>query len=400
MKSLRKLIAVLFFVLIGGMLFPNTRETTSGELTLLTNGTEAFPEIIQCIKNAKKSIFINMFIWRDDKIGNYIAEELVEAADRGIKVTISKDLYGSICEHAEESTTSFFHKSKTFTETVKIDTLKMLYNPARLNIHDQETELYKKITNHPNITVEKDIFKADHSKFYIFDDEILILGGINIEDKENGQDMSGRFYEDFMIKMEGSLYVEQFLYTRKNGFQISDCVPPFYFGMNVKNEKLWQMEKLYLDLINGSQQELTIVMAYFSPIKKFINAILAASKRNVNVRIVLPAKANFQDDSNKKTATILLKKSNNRIKIYFSPKMIHTKLMYNENTVSFGSCNITKKAFSQLDELNLFSNNCLGDINNQLKVKIENTIAESIPIENYKMIKFNVFLAWLEGFLV
>ena len=47
--------------------------------------------------------------------------------------------------------------------------------------------------------IKKDTFKADHSKYYIIDDT-LILGGINIEDKENGSDRQGREYQDYMIK--------------------------------------------------------------------------------------------------------------------------------------------------------------------------------------------------------
>ena len=161
------------------------------DFTLLVDGKEAFPEIINCINNAKKYIRINMFIWRDDNIGNEIASVLLNAANRGVKVDISVDRYGVVLEKSEESKKSFFHKEQTLTEKIKSKTLEMVYpmDNTPKKVKDEESDLYTQIINHPNISVSKDVFKADHSKYYIFDDDIVILGGINIEDKENGKDM-------------------------------------------------------------------------------------------------------------------------------------------------------------------------------------------------------------------
>ena len=68
------------------------------------------------MREARESIYINMFIWRDDVIGNTIARELLEAADRGVKVEIVKDRYGILCEYSEEDQSSFFHKDPRLPE--------------------------------------------------------------------------------------------------------------------------------------------------------------------------------------------------------------------------------------------------------------------------------------------
>ena len=73
------------------------------DLTLLVDGREAFPEILRCISAAERSIRINMFIWRDDEIGNAIAAELLSAAERGVRVDITVDRYGVVLEKAEEA---------------------------------------------------------------------------------------------------------------------------------------------------------------------------------------------------------------------------------------------------------------------------------------------------------
>ena len=160
------------------------------------------------------------------------------------------------------------------------------------------------------------------------------------------------------------------------------------------------MEELYLDMIDSSKKELTIVMAYFSPLKKFTDAILKASERGVKVKIVIPASANFQDDSNKQTVKHLLKKSRGQIRVYFSPKMLHTKLVAVDDLISFGSCNITKKAFKQLDELNVFVSTREEELFNQIMQTVNQTVEESLQITDYKSIDNNSFLAFLEGFVV
>ena len=371
----------------------------TGDFLLLVDGKEAFPEILRCIEGAEKSIRINMFIWRDDVIGNRVAAAVLAAADRGVQVDISVDRYGVVLEKAEESKKSFFHKKQTLTEKAKIATLELLYpmegTPKRAR--DEESDLYRAIMCHPNIRVERDRFKADHSKFYIFDDEIVILGGVNIEDKENGCDMQGRVYQDYMVKMEGREYVEAFLAKLERG---EDTGEGYFFGVNTKGDRRrFEMEGLYLDMITRAQKELVITMAYFSPLPQFLEAIAAAYQRGVRVTLLVPERANYQSDSNHKTVKKLLKMTDNSITVYFSPKMVHTKLVANEDWVSFGSTNITKKAFGQLSELNLFLPR-ESETTQQFMESVEENHALSRRIESWQEVKYNRLLAWLEGFLV
>ena len=366
---------------------------------LLVDGKEAFPEILRCIGAARKSIFINMFIWRDDVIGNRIAAAVLAAAERGVQVDISVDRYGVVLEKAEECKRSFFHKRQTLTEKVKTAALGLLYPMpgAPKRARDEETALYRAVMSHPNIRVERNRFKADHSKFYLFDEEILILGGINIEDKENGADMQGRVYQDYMVKMVGREHVDAFLAKRERG---EDRGEGYFFGINVKEpQHRFEMERLYLGMIEGAKEELLITMAYFSPLPPFLEAIAAAHCRGVRVTVLVPERANFQNDTNRKTVEKLLKMTDNGITVYFSPKMVHTKLVASESWVSFGSCNITKKAFSQLDELNLFLPRG-GETAQQLVASVRENHALSRAVTDWRTVKYNRLLAWLEGFLV
>ena len=371
------------------------------DFTLLVDGKNAFPEIIKCIENAKASVYINMFIWRDDEIGNRVARAVLTAAERGAEVYISVDRYGVVLEKAEESKKSFFHKRQTLIEKLKTRALEIIYpmENAPKKAEDTESELYLAIMSHPNIKVSRDEFKADHSKYYIIDDEILFLGGINIEDKENGADMQGRVYGDYMAKLSGAQYVEAFRAKLARGEDLSD---EYFFRANVKlgEPYRFEMEGAYLDMINSAKEELHITMAYFSPLKKFVDAIVGAHKRGVKVTIMIPERANFQSDTNYKTVKKLLRLTDNGIRVLLSPRMLHTKMVINEEYISFGSTNITKKAFGQLSELNLFVKNTDSEFKSALMSDVEKNYAMSRRVTDYKEIKYNRLLAFIEGFLV
>ena len=366
---------------------------------LLTDGKEAFPEIISCIEQAKSSVLINMFIWRDDVIGNRIAEAVLSAADRGVKVDISVDRYGVVLEKSEECKKSFFHKTQTASERFKIRFLEWIYpmKGAPKRARDEESGLYRSIMAHPNITVSRDTFKADHSKYYVIDGEILFLGGINIEDKENGADLQGRVYQDYMVKMVGKEYVNAFFDKLEKG---EDTPKEYSFGINRKALGVFEMEERYLDLIRSAKEELTIHMAYFSPLPQFLDAITDAHRRGVRVTVVIPEQANYQNDSNRRAVRTLMKKTDDGIFLYFTPKMAHTKLVANEKWISLGSTKITKKAFGQLDELNLFvKRNASAFCDAIFKSMAENE-AQAKCILTHKEISYRRVLACLEGFVV
>ena len=366
--------------------------------TLLVDGVAAFDEILRCIDAAHSSILINMFIWRDDSIGNRLAHAVLRAADRGVHVTISADRVGMILEMCEESEHSFFHTNPRIFEWFKIKLLQWIYPTNRSAIKSENTcsGLLAQLLSHPNIIVDKKREKNDHSKFYIIDDHILIFGSINVEDKECGKDCAGRVYQDYMLKLESKDHVLAFQDKLERNRDISDA---YCFHMNNKSIQppVFEMYDRFLSIINGAQKELVIVMAYFAPIKSIIRAIVSAWQRGVHIQILIPGNANFQNDSNRKTIYLLMKYCRNEIEVRLSPKMIHTKLIFSENSVMFGSCNITNRAFSQLGEVDIELKNEDIPIINQLKESVAENWSLSQPADDYHRIRYSPVVAWIEG---
>jgi len=369
-------------------------------ISLLIDGKEAFSELLLQIGLAKKSILINMFIWREDRIGLTMAKAILAAAERGVQIEISVDRYALVLELAEESRRSFFHENPSLRERLKAKILYSVYmRTPKLPPLKEAEALRREILSHPNIRVSRHIKKYDHSKYYIFDGETLILGGINIEDKENGADLQGRVYQDYMVKLKGKAYVEAFLkkLTGKEDL-LSDC--SFAINLNSHNPPIFEIESHYLSMIREAEERLMIVMAYFSAPDSIFEAILAAVERGVSVSLLIPEKANFQNDSNRMAVKRLMKASGDRIKVYLCPKMVHTKLVANEKRISFGSANINKNAFHQLSEVNLVLSNTDAPLQQRLNASAAHTHSISREISHWEEISYRPLIARIEQILI
>ena len=172
------------------------------------------------------------------------------------------------------------------------------------------------------------------------------------------------------------------------------------FAQNIKAPvRQFEVKDAYLDLIRNAEKELTILMAYFSPIPEFMHEIEQASLRGVNVRILIPGHANFNDSSNHYTVNQLYnfgQKHRTSISVYRSPDMTHTKLVRSEKTICLGSCNITKNAFDTLDELNLIVPVDNSEFTEQVIESSEQIIQNASKVTCSEELEYDRFLSRLE----
>lgn len=369
-------------------------------IRLLRNGRLAFEAILDDIARARRSVTVHMFIWRDDDIGCRLARALLDAADRGVRIDITVDRVGAVLEYSEESGRSMFHLTPDPGERFTAAALSLLY-PGRKKKKAAPSGLGEALRRHPRVTVHAEEKRADHSKFHIIDETVLYLGGVNIEDKENGMDARGITYQDYMMRLSGADAVQAFL-TKRNERRDVCLVRDFAedaasvcFPMNRKEPvRFFEMESHYLALIGAAQRELTIVMAYFAPVPAVMDAILAASARGVRVRIMIAVSANYQDDKNKRTVRSLMHRSGGRIEVFLSPMMLHTKLILSDDTVSVGSCNITRKSLYELDEMNLSTaDRAFVD---EIRADVEANLAGAHRCASEAELHYDALRAWME----
>lgn len=373
------------------------------ELRMLVGGQAAFSQIQKRIEQAQKTIEINMFIWRDDYIGNQMIDILYAAAQRGVKVTISKDALGGIFELSEEHRQSMFHKDFRLRQYVQGLFLDKMYpmNGKSPNQKQQKNVKLDGFLAHSNISISYKKNKKDHSKYYIFDDQIVIVGGINIEDKELFTDVEGRPYHDYMVACEGKNYVDDFRMAIKGQkqFAIGDSIG-FMINRHDENgtgHSDFHAKSALLKLLEQATISVDVVMAYLGD-PDIENRLIELVQQGIRVRMIMPVKANLQQDLNVKALKRMYIKTQGQIRIYFSPYMVHAKLVkIDEKYVTLGSLNLNRQAMEKLAELNIIVSLEKNEFKNVLDQSISDQLNQCKEVKSINDFKFNKMKAFCES---
>jgi len=133
-------------------------------INILDLGDDALLSRIHLIRQAKKVIYIQTFLWMADESSRFFAYELIQAAKRGVKVKILLDYFVV----SMESTMCAFMSTAHPNIEIK------LYNPFSNSIRPSRLTLLKKAGSQ-----FKNINMRMHNKIFIVDDRMAIIGGRN-----------------------------------------------------------------------------------------------------------------------------------------------------------------------------------------------------------------------------
>lgn len=330
------------------------------------NGQDGFRYLLEAIAKAESSIEIQMFIWRDDPIGQRVGMALLEAADRGVVVTIYKDRIGGIFEYAEEVKKSFLHPKLPLHRTLSAWLLDVFY-PMQGKPHGYRQDISPvaaRLLAHPQVACFKDKDLFNHSKYYLIDQRHLIISGMNIEYKEWQEDLLGRPYLDFLMGIDSKEMVQSFKAAlaapgpQRPERDLDDLFNRRVQWMWLMNRKCqkgndFAMRPGLIHLIQSARGHIDIVMAYIGD-PELMLAIAKKANEGVKVKVFLPANANLQDDLNRKHAQAIWRLCGGKIDIYLHRHMIHGKLIcIDRRWLSFGSCNFNTPAMDRLLETNI-----------------------------------------------
>jgi len=288
------------------------------ELELLVDGKEAFSEIFKAIDSAESSVYIQTYIWKDDRTGQAVVAKLKAAADRGVRVFVSKDMLGTFFELGDM-------------------------------IQGKPSPVFTKIglKGHKNIQVDTDLFAdTDHSKYYIFDERSVIFGGMNIADEYHLQ------WHDYMVLLRGKAWAEAF--TNKVLKQLP-WPPASPLVLTLNNSKETEIRTATVEIIENAAQSVLIEHAYFSD-DKVIAAVKRAAARGVRVEIILPKVPDTHLYANMATINRLLDSDSGKApRVFLYPHMSHAKvIMTDSRIVAIGSANLTPRSMLTSKEITLF----------------------------------------------
>ncbi len=292
---------------------PIGRLARGNEVRVWVDGFDSFRRIEKLLRRAKYSIVIQMFIWKDDPTGRRMAGVLLDAADRGVQVDITKEAVGD-----------FFELDGDFLGTKESD------NPV-----------WKAFWNHPRIRITY-ATNNDHAKVYVIDGQILLLTGMNIADEYRYQ------WHDYMVELRGTAYVTQFL-TRGSYPIKADAVA---LVMNTDERK---DIRTALDQLLASATESVVVEHCYLSDPDITDQLIALSHRNIRVTIIVPAHVDLHYHANMNTIGRLLAEGDNaELHILLYPRIFHAKIILVDHKTAFvGSANLMKRSIDEMGEVNV-----------------------------------------------
>ncbi len=308
------------------------QEISGTQVTTYTYGEDLYRDMIQAIRDAEHTIYIETFIWKDDTTGRQFKNALNEAAGRGVDVFVIYDGFANlVVPH------SFFR-----------------FHPA---IH-----VYRFPVIRPSM-----FFKAlrstglDHRKILVVDDRTGFVGGYNIGSlyATEWRDTHLRLVGPSVWDLRQAFANVWNAHTSTREKEIPHTGPDVWEPRisavnNIPANLVYPIRGVYLEAIDRAQDHIYVSMAYFIPDQQILRALLAASERGVDVRIILPKDSNhvlsdwlsrgFYKSLLEAGVTILL----------YRNAMIHAKTATIDGAWStVGSANIDRLSLTGNYEINL-----------------------------------------------
>ncbi len=327
-------------------------EPTGTRLRVFDRGKAAFAEILNRVEEAEKSIEVRAFLWRDDEVGNRLGRAILDAAERGVEITIHKDRIAAVYEYMGGNKQSFFHKRITPMQGFQAWFLGTVYR-SKGSFKQKPNPLAEAILGHPKITVHHKRKRFDHSKLFVFDERVITLGSMGIGDNHHHD------WVDVMVEIEGAEHVAR-LRQRLTGeapFDPSLDIDFLVHLRRAKQRRHCSMLAERLALIEAAERTLTIEMAYLGD-PRFTNILLRAIKRGVEVTLVTAAQADVLGNLNRGTCDKLLRRTGapKNLTIVFLPRMVHSKIVVVDGAIcDVGSANFTPLSHGVYNEINMYA---------------------------------------------
>lgn len=325
--------------------------TTSNELMILSEGDQAYNQLLKDIQLAKDHIHVFFFIIKGDEAGIKLTKELINKAIQGIKVRFMYDSLGSIAFPNQ-----LLKKMRSYG--IEVRTYDLLNSPW--------------LSNKANW--------RNHRKMVIIDGKIAHVGGMNIGDEYRGKGKKFTYWRDTNVRLSGPSVTEvqecfmydwifldksknaldQFFENKNQYFPIFDLKKGGYEIVQVVYGGPYDEERIikdsFIDLIGKATRSIKIATPYFIPNEEILGGLRRASRSGIKVQIIIPGKGDrgiSYYGTNSFIDTLLT--AGIEVYAYNRSSFIHYKCMVIDDSIAtIGSTNFDRRSFFLNHELSLF----------------------------------------------
>ncbi|HET9873406.1 MAG TPA: phosphatidylserine/phosphatidylglycerophosphate/cardiolipin synthase family protein [Propionibacteriaceae bacterium] len=247
---------------------PRSVTVGGSEVTVYTYGEDLYSDMLGAIRQAKKRIFFETFIWKSDEIGQMFKDALIEAADRGVKVYVAFDQFANLVVPR-----SFF----SFPPQVSVRRHPLIASGIRMPRNSGR----------------------NHRKLLVVDDDAAFIGGYNIGSlyATDWRDTHARLTGDVVWDVQNAFIDYWNLSSSKHRQSLPDTgsahwQPSIRIHRNVPRNMVYPIRGMYLEAIDRASDHIYLTHAYLIPDEDMLRALLRAAQRGVDVRIIVPAASN------------------------------------------------------------------------------------------------------------
>ncbi len=252
--------------------------TNHNKIHLLMSGREKFVDMFEVIRQAKSSIHMEYFNFRNDSIANLLYDLLREKRKQGVEVRALFDGFGNDSNN----------------QPLKKEHLENLHADS-IDIHEFDPIRFPWV-NH--------IWPRDHRKIVVIDGEIGYTGGMNVADYYIvGTEQVGE-WRDMHCRIEGPAVNElQAIFARmwKRVTKETLTDPKYYQGkpagdkmIGIANREPHTsneiMRRLYVHALDNAKDSVKIVNPYFAPTSSVMKALKRCAKRGVKMDILISSR--------------------------------------------------------------------------------------------------------------
>ncbi len=309
-------------------------------IDVITDGREKMDRLIDDINAAKKYVHIQYYIIDNDSTGNRMADALIAAAGRGVRVRVIYDDIGSL------------HVSGKFHR--------------RMRDAGIEIQPFFRVAFPPFATR---INWRNHRKVTVIDGSTGYIGGMNIADRYIDGGKKFKRWRDTHLRVTGpAVAALQYSFAVDWNFmgnplleEEAGSVPPTSGGAAVQmvtsgpTSRWSNVAFMMLKAIANAKKRVYLQTPYFLPTESLLRALQAAALSRVDVRVMMPMKSDSAILTNASRSYIqeCLRAG---IKIYlYDGGMLHSKMMIVDDDFStVGSTNFDFRSFEHNFEGNFF----------------------------------------------
>ncbi|MGM0670355.1 MAG: cardiolipin synthase [Gemmatimonadota bacterium] len=313
--------------------------TRGNRVELLIDGEASFDAIFRKIDTAREYILIQFFIVRADNLGERIRETLARKAREGVRVYFLYDQIGSY------SLPGRYVRS--------------------LQQAGIQVRAFKTTRGFPN---RFQINFRNHRKMVLVDGDWVATGGVNIGDEYLGKSERFGYWRDTMIAVSGPAVQELQVSFSEDWYFLSGEVPEMSWELKAADssdqsvlvlpmgpaDELSTCSMVFTQAIHTAEERLWLTSPYFVPDGEIVRALQLAALRGVDVRILLPEKADHRL-VHWASFTYLeeLERTGVRFRRY-QKGLLHEKVMLVDNAFAMvGSANLDNRSFYLNFELSL-----------------------------------------------